>query len=173
MLKLALTPGLPGVGFACCGGLGRCFGGCGGDDGGSVVVVVVVVDEDGGSGASPPATLFSLSSYSQQEPYRKPSVHVPRCFPSSLMHSHTNMHVPRSPIAFSHDFGLILRPLASEMTENVNTKTGRIGVAPLASANRHLTPLGFLAVSRREGSYPVCSGPWLVASGQRCPSGVI
>lgn len=172
LYKLVVAPGLPGGGLACGGGgLGRCFCGCGGDDGGGAVDVVV--DEVGGSGARPPATLFSLSSYWQQEPYRKPSVHVPRCFPSSLMHSHTNMHVPRSLMAFSHDFGLIFRPLASEMTENVNTRTGRIGVVPLVSANRHRTPLGFLAVGRRGGSYPLRSGPGLVASRQRCPSGVI
>lgn len=49
-----------------CGGLVWC-GFC--DGGGCVVVEVVeVVEEVGGSGASPPATLFSLSSYRQHEP---------------------------------------------------------------------------------------------------------
>lgn len=52
---------------------------------------------------------FKLSLCPQQEPNRKPSTHVPRCLPSVLMHSHTNMHVPSSPIAFEHGFGLIFR----------------------------------------------------------------
>lgn len=36
-------------------------------------------------------------SCTQHDPNMKPSMHMPRCLPSVLRHSHTNMHVPRSP----------------------------------------------------------------------------
>ncbi|KAH9423496.1 hypothetical protein DERP_003775 [Dermatophagoides pteronyssinus] len=42
-------------------------------------------------------------------PNRKPSAQVPKCLPSVLIHSQTNIQVPCSPIAFEHCFGRIFR----------------------------------------------------------------
>lgn len=70
--------------------------------------VVGVVGEDGGDIQEWVISLV-VSLCPQQLPKRNPSTQVPRCFPSVLMHSHTNMHVPSSPTAFVHGLGLIFR----------------------------------------------------------------
>ena len=38
-----------------------------------------------------------LASWTQQLPNMKPSMHMPRCWPSVLRHSQTNIQVPRTP----------------------------------------------------------------------------
>lgn len=53
--------------------------------------------------------LFFESLWAQQLPNKNPSAQVPRCFPSVFIHSHTNMHVPMSPIEFWHGSGRIWR----------------------------------------------------------------
>lgn len=53
---------------------------------------------------------LAVSLWPQQEPKSIPSTHVPKCFPSVFMHSHTNMQVPSSPSALVHGFGVILSP---------------------------------------------------------------
>ena len=70
---------------------------------------VLVVDNTVGLGVSMPlwSRLLNESLCPQQLPNKNPSAQVPRCLPSVLMHSHTNMHVPSSPTAFEHNFGLI------------------------------------------------------------------
>lgn len=53
--------------------------------------------------------LFFESLWAQQLPNKNPSAQVPRCFPSVFIHSHTNIHVPMSPIEFWHGSGRIWR----------------------------------------------------------------
>lgn len=43
------------------------------------------------------STRLSLESWTQQLPNMKPSMHMPRCWPSVLRHSHTNIQVPCTP----------------------------------------------------------------------------
>lgn len=40
------------------------------------------------------STRFSVTLYAQHEPNINESTHIPICWPSDLMHSHTNIHVP-------------------------------------------------------------------------------
>lgn len=74
-------------GFALIGGVGLNFG-RNGVDGGRMKLAVRL--------------------WPQHEPNMKPSMHIPRCRPSDFMHSHTNMHVPSTPLTV-HGFGLILK----------------------------------------------------------------
>ena len=50
-----------------------------------------------GGGGGEYLFLVAVLSWTQHEPNMNPSMHMPRCFPSVLRHSHTNMQVPRSP----------------------------------------------------------------------------
>ena len=50
-----------------------------------------------GGGGGEYLFLVAVVSWTQHEPNMNPSMHMPRCFPSVLRHSHTNMQVPRSP----------------------------------------------------------------------------
>lgn len=52
-------------------------------------------------------TWFVVSLWRQQEPNMNPSTHIPKCFPSDLRHSQTNMQVPRT-VSTWHGFGAIL-----------------------------------------------------------------
>lgn len=54
------------------------------------------------------ATAFVLKLWPQHEPNINESTHMPKCCPSDLMHSHTNMHVP-SNVFTVHGFGWILK----------------------------------------------------------------
>lgn len=76
-----------------------------------LLVTVEVVCTEGvvwnSVGSAAWSTLLSVSLWPQQLPKRKPSTQVPRCLPSVLMHSQTNMQVPSSPMALAHCFGLI------------------------------------------------------------------
>jgi hypothetical protein len=56
-------------------------------------------------------TMLSLVSCTQQLPNMKPSMHMPRCWPSDLRHSQTNMQVPTTPCTVQ-DLGLILYPFS-------------------------------------------------------------
>lgn len=56
------------------------------------------------------STIFSVKLYAQHDPNMNESTHIPICWPSDLMHSHTNMHVPPYPLAV-HGFGLIFKVL--------------------------------------------------------------
>lgn len=56
------------------------------------------------------STRFSVTLYAQHEPNINESTHIPTCWPSDLMHSQTNMHVPPYPFAV-HGFGLIFNVL--------------------------------------------------------------
>ena len=67
-----------------------------GFDGGGGGMAFGVVVAGGGCGGG--EYLFLVSSpWTQHDPNMNPSMHMPRCFPSVLRHSHTNMQVPRSP----------------------------------------------------------------------------
>lgn len=57
---------------------------------------------------------LSSESCPQQLPNRNPSAQVPRCFPSVLIHSQTNMQVPASPIVLWHCWGRIWRHVTIE-----------------------------------------------------------
>lgn len=56
------------------------------------------------------STIFSVKLYAQHEPNINESTHMPICWPSDFMHSHTNIHVPSYPFAVQ-GFGLIFNVL--------------------------------------------------------------
>lgn len=53
---------------------------------------------------------FSVILCAQHDPNINESTHIPICWPSDFMHSHTNIHVPPYPLAV-HGFGLIFKVL--------------------------------------------------------------
>lgn len=73
-----------------------------------VEVVVMAVEVVIGLTKVLDSMAFWVSLCPQQLPNKKPSTHVPKCFPSVLMHSQTNMQVPCSFKALLQGFGDIL-----------------------------------------------------------------
>lgn len=53
---------------------------------------------------------MSVRLCEQHEPNMNESMHTPTCWPSDLMHSHTNIQVPSIPLTV-HGFGVILKLL--------------------------------------------------------------
>lgn len=64
---------------------------------------LTLIGKVGSTPDAPGTKLSSSAGRRQHVPTRNLSTHGPSCSPSCLMHCHTNMHVPVSPMAFVHD----------------------------------------------------------------------